>query len=113
MGEEMIIRNSNNKKEQRKSAPDELITNGMITEIVNMVFNKLDDVYNPSQKKIVEILMNTKLSYKTIARVVKEILPQASPTANSIRSLVNHIKSQDELMDGFLDELRRDINAAS
>ncbi|MCM1324105.1 MAG: hypothetical protein NC218_08080 [Acetobacter sp.] len=98
------------KREQRKSVPDDLITDEMITEIVNMVFNKLDDVYNPSQKRIVEILMGTKLSYATIARVVKEILPQANPTKNSIRSLINHIKTQDEVMDGFLEELRRDIN---
>lgn len=98
------------KTKTKQSVPDALVTNDMITEICNMVFAKVSDVYNPSQKEIVSILMNTRLSHTTIARVVKEILPQANPTKDSVRSLINHIKNQDEIMSNFMEELREELN---
>lgn len=99
------------KPNRKQVVPDALVSDDMINDIVDMVTGKLEDVYNPSQKEIVSILMNTRLTYQTIARVVKVFLPAAAPTAGSIRSLVNHIKTQDEILTGFLGELKKDIES--
>lgn len=99
------------KQNKRQVVSDVLVTDEMVNSIAEMVIGKLEDVFNPSQKEIVSILMHTRLTYQTMARVVKVFLPEANPTANSIRSLVNHIKAQDEIMGTFLEELKKDIES--
>lgn len=106
----MTMTTAKMKQTRKQVVPDMLITNELVNSIADMVTGKLEDVYNPSQKEIVSILMNTRLTYQTIARVVKVFLPEANPTANSVRSLVNHIKMQDKVMVNFLEELKEEIN---
>lgn len=97
---------------RRKTIADEAITDDAVVAIVNMVFDKATDPSTITQKEIVKILLNTKLGNKTMARVVNLILPTAKATANSIASLIKHIRKSTVDIDVLLLEIEKDIQNA-
>ena len=103
--------NNNNNMTRRKTISDALITDDAIVSIVNMVFSKVDNPNNITQKDVVKLLLKTKLSNKTMARVVNLILPNSKATEGSIASLVKYIRNQDIDMDALLSEIEKDIMA--
>ena len=94
---------------RRKTISDTAFDTLAIDKIVNMVYNRVENPMDTSQKEVVTILMKTKLSYTTIARVVNEIFPTAHATKNSINQLVRHIKNQNYNVDALLEEIPKDI----
>lgn len=88
---------------------DSLITEETLDKIVSLVYDMVPDVFNYKQKDIVKALMNTNLSYATIARVVNKMLPSSKATRGSIAQMVRLIKSQGTIERELLDELRKDL----
>lgn len=100
---------SKNDKKINKKILDDLVDDNLLTEIVFLVYEKLGHLDKISQKDIVTMLKDSSLTYKTIARVVKEIIPTLNPTANSIRALVVNINKRKKMADGLLDNLIEEL----
>lgn len=94
---------------RRKTVSDTAFDAIAIDKIVSMVYDKVTNPMDTSQKEVVNLLLKTKLSYTTIARVVNEIFPNAHATKNSINQLVRHIKHQQYDVSALLDEIQKDI----
>ena len=88
---------------------DSLITEETLDKIVSLVYDTVPDVFSYRQKDIVKALMNTNLSYATIARVVNKMLPSSKATRGSIAQMVRLVKSQGTIEQELLDELRKDL----
>lgn len=94
---------------KRQTVSDEFVTDEMVTTIVNMVYGKLDNVFDVSKKDVIKILMKTKLSNATMARVVNQIFPSAQCTKGSVASMIKHIRTQESIIDNLLSEVEKDI----
>ena len=99
----------NTNANKRQTISDEFVTDEMVTTIVNMVYGKVDNVFDVSKKDVIKILMKTKLSNATIARVVNQIFPGAQCTKGSVASMIKHIRTQESIIDNLLSEVERDI----
>lgn len=102
----MITKNDDKRKQ---TIHDSLIDDITLDKIIDMVFNKVQNPADTSQKEVVKVLLNTRLSYSTMARVVNGIFPMARATKGSIAQLVRNIKMQDSNIDELLAELQKEI----
>lgn len=88
---------------------DDLITPEYLDEIVLMVLNKIENPFDISKKDIVKLLINTRLSSQTIARVIDAIIPDSQTTQSTVRSLIRFIREQDNLTENLLNEIRSEL----
>lgn len=94
---------------RKQTIHDSLIDDVTLDKIIDMVFNKVQNPADTSQKEVVKVLLKTRLSYSTMARVVNGIFPAAKATKGSIAQLVRNIKMQDSNVDELLMELQKDL----
>lgn len=96
---------------RKQTIHDSLIDDITLDKIIDMVFSKVQNPADTSQKEVVKILLKTRLSYSTMARVVNGIFPMAKATKGSIAQLIRNIKIQDSSIDELLMELQKDLLA--
>lgn len=90
---------------RRKTISDELITEEILGKLIEKVYSECKEPCAITQLEVVSILLNYKIGNKTIARVVKEILPDSKVTTGSVASLIKYIRQGDDLLNELINSL--------
>jgi hypothetical protein len=89
----------NKRRKRRQTIPDSIITpemyNRIMYKVCDRIMNAEDEV---TQKNICIQGLKLNLSDRTIARLVKDLIPEAKPTANSVAQMINWIRKEDKLL---------------
>lgn len=87
------------RRKRRQTIPDSIINLAMYEKIMYKICDKImSNCDELTQKNICIQGLKLNLSNKTIARLVKDLIPEAKPTANSIAQMINWIRKEDKLL---------------
>lgn len=104
----------NSKRAKRKVVNDSLITPQIFGMLTTKVYTNVEDIYHITQREVIEILRPLKISNKTIARVINEVIPDAKATQGSVASMIRFIdkqktNGQNALVNELIRELTEDL----
>lgn len=89
----------NKRRNRRQTIPDSIISIAMYEKIMYKVCDKImSNADELSQKNICIQGLKLNLGNKTIARLVKDLIPDSKPTANSIAQMINWIRKEEKLL---------------
>ena len=89
-------------KRRKVNLKDCAITPEILEHIVIRVYEQVKDINNITQREIIKICLNHKLSSSTIARVIKDIIPNSKATSNSVNGIILRFKKEKELINEIL-----------
>lgn len=89
---------------------DSRITKDIYDKLVDKVIGDTGKLYDITQREVIDVLLPLKISNKTIARIVNDLVPDLKATPNSIAQMINNKKNskQDKLLDELLLELDKE-----
>lgn len=93
------------KRSRRKTISDSLIDDELLKKIVQKLYTKVSDIYNPSQLELIDIMLPMGLSNKTMARIVNEMCIECKATENSVRALIKYKRNKDDMLNNLLKDL--------
>lgn len=104
-----IIKTKTNKRQRRKTIPDECITLEQYKNILGRVCETimLDDD-ELSQKNIIRVALRYNISNKLIAQMINYLLPNAKATSGSVASMIKFMRNQEIKLQEFKDLLEQD-----
>lgn len=97
-------------KTRRKTFNDWEISKETYELILSKVFDKFTkDELELSQQNIIRVLLPLKLSNNMIAKVIKDILPDASPSAGSVASQIRIMNRKGNQEQELLDLIEKEL----
>lgn len=97
-------------KTRRKTFNDQEISKKAYEIILSKVFEKFTrEEIELSQQNIIKILLPLRLSNNMIAKVIKDILPDANPTAGSVASQIRIMNRKGNQEQELLDLIERSL----
>jgi len=104
-----VAKTKTNKRQRRKTIPDECITLEQYKNILGRVCETimLDDD-ELSQKNIIRVALKYNMSNKLIAQMINYLLPNAKATSGSVASMIKFMRNQEIKLQEFKDLLEQD-----
>lgn len=103
------VKSKTNKRQRRKTIPDECITLEQYKNILGKVCETIMlDEDELSQKNIIRITLKYNLSNKLIAQMINYLLPNAKATSGSVASMIKFMRNQEIKLQEFKDLLEQD-----
>ena len=101
-----------NRLEPREVIDDRNITDEVYEQLFGYTCYKLQD-RAITQKDIVKLLLPKKISNRTIARIINDVIPEAHATKGSVASIINSMrrstKKKRDITSRLLDEIAKDM----
>lgn len=92
----------------REVIDDRKITDDVYEQLFGYTCFKLQDK-KITQKDIVKLLLPKKISNRTIARIINDIIPEAKATKGSVASIITYLKKKTKKDKSITDMLLREI----
>lgn len=97
-----IIKVKPDKRQRRKTIPDECITLEQYKTILGRICECIAlDEEELCQKNIIRIAMNYNLSNNMIAEIINYLLPEAKATKGSVASMIKFMRNQSSKLNGY------------
>ena len=95
---------------RRKTISDGEITKEILDKIMNKMFEKFTrEELELTQQNIIKTLLPLKLSNNMIAKVIKEFIPNANPSAGSVAIQIRNINKKKNTTQQLLDLVEKEL----
>lgn len=95
---------------RRKTIADSEITKEVLNKIMDKMFEKFTrEELELSQQNIIKTLLPLKLSNNMIAKIIKEFIPDSSPSAGSVAIQIRNINKKKNTAQQLLDLIEKEL----
>lgn len=99
-----------NTETRRKTISDSDITKEILDKILGKMFEKFTrEEIELTQQNIIKTLLPLKLSNNMIAKIIKEFIPNSSPTAGSVAIQIRNMNKKKNTTQQLLDLIEREL----